>query len=60
MEKTDRMLSLRDAAEHDRENNVRNNLTGWGKVCAKRAGDNSRSQRRHRNFREGVKSGPKR
>lgn len=58
MEKTDRMLSLRDAGEYDRENGARNKLTGWGKVSAKRAGDNSKSQRRRRNRREGKHNNP--
>lgn len=53
-------LSLRDAAEHDRENGAAAKKTGWGKICAQRAGENSRSQRRHKNFKNGVKSGPSR
>lgn len=50
-------LSLREAAEFDRENGNANKQTGWGKICSKRAGENSRSQRRHQNFKNGVKSG---
>lgn len=53
-------LSLRDAGEFDRENGAAAKKTGWGKICAQRSGENSRSQRRRKNFKNGVKSGPSR
>lgn len=45
----DNAFSLKQAAAHDKSLGLKFRLTGWGKVCAERSGENSKSQRRKRN-----------
>jgi len=46
---TRKQLSLTEAGKQDAANGARTKLTGWGLVCKRRTGENSKSQRRKRN-----------
>ena len=44
------MMSLRQSAEFDRVNGLKDKLTGWGIVSKLRANENSKSQKRKHNL----------